>query len=128
MNKQLPIDPSKLTFHVVRYGSAEEMRQAGQQIQRRWHEQTATHKHKETKSLVEATQFDPQQPWPGGVVSWRTVNCRPRDMSWGFVQTCEGRVHVCAFDWIVRDANDVLSVHKPEVFEQIYEPLEETAR
>lgn len=58
-------------------------------------------------------QFDPhKQPWPDGIVSWDSVGYKPRDMSWGYIDTLSGRVHVMAGDWIVTDAGGHKRVEK----------------
>lgn len=63
---------------------------------------------------IQAVQFDPQKhPWPDGVVSWDTMPYRPRDMSRGYIDTPEGRIHVQAHDWIIVETNGAKHVAKP---------------
>lgn len=51
--------------------------------------------------IVEAIQFDPEKKeWPKQVRPWDKII--PRDMSWGFVDTALGRMHIQAGDWIVK--------------------------
>lgn len=54
-----------------------------------------------TPEIVEATQFNPEEKeWPKQVRPWNKIV--PRDMSWGFVDTALGRMHIQAGDWIVK--------------------------
>lgn len=61
----------------------------------------------EAKQVKTREQFDPHKhPWPDGVIAWHDVGYQPRDMSWGFVQTSTGRVHVHTGDWIITNLLD----------------------
>jgi hypothetical protein len=74
--------------------------------------------------IVDAVQFDPaQKPWPDGVKPWRDNQPRPRDMSFGYIDTSEGRTSVVAGDWIVTEKGRK-SICKPDVFEAVYVPVE----
>lgn len=60
-----------------------------------------------------AVQFDPHRhPWPDGIVSWGSAGYQPRDMSWGYLETTQGRVHVQAGDWIVTNSKGEKRVEK----------------
>jgi hypothetical protein len=54
---------------------------------------------------VDAVQFRPDlDVWPEGVVPWSEMPSdypRPRDCSWGYIQTPAGTRHVLSRDWIV---------------------------
>lgn len=55
-------------------------------------------------TTVDAVLFVPaMRPWPEGVVSWDQMPYRPRDMSWGYIDTVEGRAHIQNGDWVVTD-------------------------
>jgi len=55
----------------------------------------------ETKpKIVESIQFNPHERWPDEVRPWDRIV--PRDMSWGFIDTTFGRIHVQAGDWICK--------------------------
>lgn len=69
---------------------------------------------------VEAVQFFPMEIWPEPVKKW--TNYVPRDMSWGYVETERGRVHVLAGDWILKKENGQWDVCIPELFEKTYKP------
>lgn len=78
--------------------------------------------------IVDAIQFDPHQhPWPPNVVSWSTEQVRPRDMSWGYIQTKSGREHIMAGDWIVTNAASELALVKDALFGTIYQPIDESS-
>jgi len=70
---------------------------------------------------AEAVQFDPKaSQWPEEVRPWGRF--APRDMSWGFVETTIGTVHVQSGDWIVHTDDGKLLVIKDSIFQKIYEP------
>lgn len=72
--------------------------------------------------IVDAVQFDPEQKeWPELVKPW--TRFIPRDMSWGFVDTPMGRMHVHAGDWIVTTATGHAILVKEKIFNQLYEPM-----
>jgi hypothetical protein len=75
--------------------------------------------------IIEAEQFHPHQhPWPGGVKLWPDeAGLQPRDMTWGYIDTLEGRMHVTAGDWIITGVKGEPYPCKPDIFEQTYEPL-----
>src|SRR5579859_2209808 len=51
--------------------------------------------------IVDAVQFDPQkQPWPDGLIP-HPKDAKPKDMTWGYIDTVSGQVHVMASDYIV---------------------------
>ena len=67
--------------------------------------------------VVEAVQFDPHAAWHDCVHSWEKEEARPRDTSWGYIQTDEVKTHVLAGDWIVKDGVGNLSVGYSEIIE-----------
>lgn len=75
--------------------------------------------------VIDAEQFDPyKHPWPKGIIPWGR-DYRPRDMSWGYISTLEGRMHVLAGDWIITGVAGEVYPCKPEIFEATYEPVED---
>ncbi len=74
--------------------------------------------------VVEAVQFLPRKDgkfsMPEGVVLWGKNDPRPKDMSWGYIETLEGRMHVCGGDWIVTGVKGERYPVKPDIFEQTY--------
>lgn len=70
--------------------------------------------------VIEAVQFDPNGTWPDCVKPWGSVH--PRDMSWGYIETLEGKMHVMAGDWIIKGVKGEFYPCKPDIFEQTYEP------
>lgn len=76
--------------------------------------------------VIEAVQFDPNKaPWPEGVIAWETHGPRPRDMSWGYIETLEGKMSVIAGDWIITGIKGEKYPCKPDIFEATYEPVYE---
>lgn len=74
--------------------------------------------------VIEAIQFDPhKQPWPDGVVPWPKDGMIPRDMSWGYIDTLEGKMHVIAGDWIITGVKGEKYNCKPDIFEATYEEV-----
>jgi hypothetical protein len=74
--------------------------------------------------VIEAEQFDPQRhPWPKGVIPWGPNDPRPRDMSWGYVQTLEGKMHVIMGDWIITGIKGEKYPCKADIFEATYEAV-----
>lgn len=74
--------------------------------------------------VIEAEQFDPHKhPWPEGVTPW-TGGAQPRDMSWGYIETLEGKMHVMAGDWIITGVKGERYPCKPDIFEATYEAAE----
>jgi len=74
--------------------------------------------------VIEAEQFDPQRrPWPDGVIEWPLDGSQPRDMSWGYIETLEGRMHVIAGDWIITGVKGEKYPCKADIFAATYESL-----
>lgn len=71
---------------------------------------------------VEAIQFFPDLPWPEGVKKW--TDAVPRDMSWGYVDTERGRIHVHSGDWIMKKENGQWDVSKAGTFQNTHKPIE----
>lgn len=83
-------------------------------------------KYRKRPIVIEAVQFDPTvQPWPDCIVPWRAEGPRPRDMSWGYISTLEGRMHVIAGDWIITGIKGEIYPCKDEIFRASYESMEE---
>ena len=74
--------------------------------------------------VIEAIQFDPQGEWPECVIPWRKAGITPRDMSWGYIRTLEGDMHVLAGDWIIKGIKGEFYPCKPDIFEATYEPVD----
>lgn len=73
--------------------------------------------------VIEAVQFDPRSlMWPEGVIPWGDV--QPRDMSWGYIKTLEGKMHVMAGDWIITGIKGERYPCKPDIFDATYEPAD----
>src|SRR5882762_8219081 len=73
--------------------------------------------------IVDAVQFDPQKrPWPDGVIP-HDPECKPKDMTWGYVDTEDRRVHVMAGYYIVTDSLDKKHVYERESFEHAFRPM-----
>lgn len=82
-------------------------------------------KYRKKPVIIEATRFDPHQmPWPDGVISW-SGQPQPRDMSWGYIQTLEGKMHVMAGDWIITGIAGEKYPCKDSIFRATYERVEE---
>lgn len=77
--------------------------------------------------IVEAEKFDPHRKlWPEGVIPWSDDEPRPRDMSWGCIETLEGRMHVMAGDWIITGVKGEKYPCKPDIFKATYEAVDDT--
>jgi hypothetical protein len=72
---------------------------------------------------IEAFKFDPQGEWPDYIIPWDRKS-QPRDMSWGYIETQEGKKHVLAGDWIIKNENGQLDIYKPSMFEKLFEPVD----
>jgi hypothetical protein len=73
--------------------------------------------------VIEAVQFDPQShPWPEGVIAWGDL--QPRDMSWGYIDTPEGKMHVIAGDWIITGIAGEKYNCKDAIFQASYEAVQ----
>ena len=69
---------------------------------------------------VAALRFDPKEGiLPEGVVPWKEVT--PRDMSFGYMTTPEGVVHVWVGDYIVTDPRGNKRPYRPDAFRAIFE-------
>ena len=73
--------------------------------------------------IVQAVQFDPQkQPWPEYVIP-HDPSCKPRDMTWGYIEISSGKYHVAASDYIFTDYfGDKRVIHRKQ-FEEAYRPV-----
>ncbi len=81
-------------------------------------------KFKKKPIVIEAIQFNPQdKPWPECVISWERGKVEPRDMSWGYIDTLEGKMHVQAGDWIIKGIKGEFYPCKSDIFEMTYEPI-----
>jgi len=78
------------------------------------------------KVIVEAEQFHPQQHlWPEGVKPWPDERgVQPRDMSWGYIDTLEGRMSVQAGAYIVTGIDGERYAVEGSIFERTYERVE----
>ena len=73
--------------------------------------------------IVQAVQFDPHEyPWPEGILPWSTAKYRPRDASWGYIDTSSKREHVWNGDYIVLDRLGKPYPVRPQLFEDAYHP------
>ena len=79
-------------------------------------------KYRKKPIVIEAVQFDPQGDWPACVIPWGNV--RPKDMSWGYIDTLEGKMHVLADDWIIKGIKGEFYPCKPDIFAATYELVE----
>lgn len=78
-------------------------------------------KYQRKLEIVEAVQFDPEaKEWSPKIQAW--TRFQPRDMSWGFVDTPLGRMHVHAGDWLVTVSTGDTILVKEKIFNQLYEP------
>lgn len=90
-------------------------------------------KYRKKPVVIDAVQFDPQKkPWPTCITPWRkeypdgdTIQVQPRDMSWGYIETLEGNMHVLAGDWIICGVKGEWYPCKPDIFDATYEPVTE---
>ena len=75
--------------------------------------------------IVEAELFEPHKnPWPVGVIPWPENGPRPKDMSWGYMQTTpKDRVHVLPYDYIVTDSLGTRAPVDHKYFEKMYHPV-----
>lgn len=83
-------------------------------------------KYRKKPVVVEAVQFDPDTyPWPDGMQPWPDEHGNtPKDMSWGYIDTLEGRMHVRADDWIITGVKGERYPCKPDIFTATYEAVE----
>ncbi len=80
--------------------------------------------------IIEAEQFLPNSRQefhvPVGVKLWPDEDgLQPRDMSWGYIDTLEGRMHVQSGDWIITGVNGEVYPCKPDIFEKTYERVDD---
>ena len=77
------------------------------------------------EAIIEAVQFDPEkQPWPPELIPWPDENGkRPRDMSFGYIDTPEGRKNVRISDWIITDGDGNKYVRDDVTFRRTYEAI-----
>lgn len=85
-------------------------------------------KYRRKPEAIDAIPFDPHKSWPAGMVSWKEAGYQPRDMSWGYIETPEGKKHVMVGDWIITNEAGEHDLCKPGVFVATYEPVEITER
>lgn len=70
--------------------------------------------------VITAQRFNPHAtPWPSAVRPW--VECAPHDMSWGYIDTLEGIMHVFAGDWIITGVAGEVYPCKDAIFRATYE-------
>ena len=74
---------------------------------------------------VYAVQFDPHGIWPACVRPWEGEPSRPKDASWGYIETLEGKMHVQAGDWIIKGVAGEFYPCKPDIFEKTYEKVDD---
>ncbi len=83
-------------------------------------------KYRKKPVVIDAQQFRPNKAqWPDGVIAWSESDIRPRDMSWGYIKTLEGLLHVQADDWIITGIHGEKYPCKPDIFLATYEVVEE---
>ncbi len=82
--------------------------------------------------VIEAEQFtiDPitrkPRSVPAGMHLWPDEHgAQPRDMTWGYIDTLEGRHHVSANDWIITGVKGEKYPCKPDIFAMTYDPITE---
>jgi hypothetical protein len=84
-------------------------------------------KYRKKPVIIEAIQFDPHQhPWPECIKPW-DKEWKPKDMSWGYIETLEGNMHVQAGDWIIKGVKNEFYPCKPDIFKATYELVEDNA-
>jgi hypothetical protein len=83
-------------------------------------------KYRKKPIVIEAVQFDPTvEPWPACIKPWPDdQGFQPRDMTWGYIETLEGRMHVLAGDWIITGVKGEHYPCKPDIFALTYEVAE----
>lgn len=82
-------------------------------------------KYRKKWAEVEAKQFKVNEPpWPNGFKPWPDINgFTARDMSWGYVDTPEGRKHVQESDWIITDGDGKKYLRDDRTFQRTYEEI-----
>jgi hypothetical protein len=76
-------------------------------------------KYRKKPIIIEAEQFWPDHPWPDMVRPWNIL--QPRDMSWGYIKTLEGDMHVHAGDWIIKGVEGEFYPCNDSIFKATYE-------
>ena len=72
--------------------------------------------------VIEADQFIPNVHVPEGMHLWLDEKgMQPKDMTWGYVDTLEGRHHVMAYDWIITGVKGEKYPCKDDIFKMTYE-------
>ncbi len=83
-------------------------------------------KYRKKPIVIEAVQVLPHKPLPEGVHPWPDEHgIQPRDMSVGYIDTLEGRMHVQSHDWIITGVKQEKYPCKPDIFAKTYEPVGE---
>ena len=86
-------------------------------------------KYRKKPVVIEAVQFKPtidnQSEWPSCIIPWTKEKLRPRNMSWGYIKTLEGKMHVMTDDWIIKDVQGEFYPCKPDIFKMTYEAINE---
>lgn len=86
---------------------------------------TSPAKYRKKPSVIEAVQFDPHHhPWPSCVKPWPKNGLTPRDMSWGYIETLEGDMHVIAGDYVITGIKGEKYPCKEDIFEATYERVD----
>jgi len=78
--------------------------------------------------VIDAEQFrvDVLPHIPAGMKLWPDEHgAQPRDMSYGYIDTLEGRMHVQHGDWIITEVKGEKYPCKPDIFEMTYEAVAE---
>lgn len=72
---------------------------------------------------IRAIQFSPHMnPWPHPILSWPDeTGFRPKDMSFGYIKTPEGKMRVMAGDWIIQGVKGEFYPCKPDIFADTYD-------
>ena len=82
-------------------------------------------KYRKRPLVIEAIQFDHKERWPACVIPWSQAGYQPRDGSWGYIQTLEGKMHVMHGDWIITGVQGEHYPCKDEIFRATYERVED---
>lgn len=79
--------------------------------------------------VISAEQFDSKTrlyALPEGMKLWPDERGdSPRDMSWGYIDTLEGRMHVQHGDWIITGVKGEKYPCKPDIFAATYEAVDD---
>lgn len=75
--------------------------------------------------VISAEQYLGGGAVPAGMKLWPDEQgLQPRDMSCGYIDTLEGRMHVLHGDWIITGVKGEKYPCKPDIFAMTYEPAE----